>query len=171
MNKSSLVFSALMTCVMGQFASAAIIPGWDRPVAKAELKIIEATGVFAEIKKASLMMNSQDGAQGKTSFVFTLDQQALPMVVTQTDSDACGSVIYTAVPQFNNGDPNHHVALTLTDNTHRRCRDARQGVWEVKYEAIEKGEKEIGRLFMAGSPDHIMTIQKIPVHSIQPIGY
>jgi hypothetical protein len=167
----------LTTCAAAQSALAIDAPGWDRPLRSAELKIVEATGILAETKSASLLMKSQDGAHGKVSFVFTLDQQAIALTANSIETDNCGSVIYTAVPTFTNGTTQPNT-LRVMDNTNRVCRDARAGTWEIDYEVYERTNenrppKEIGHLSMTGEPQVIFTIQKMPVRKILPlpIGY
>lgn len=148
-------------------AQAAIIPGWDRPLQSAEMKVVEAVGTLEGVTEASLTQFRQDpiaapGAafERQQGFILTLTKhvasegalisQAYRLVNVKTET-SCGSKIFTAVAPG--------VTLKLQDNTTRLCRDLRPGTWEATLEISDMGLETSGKLRLVGNPEVVYTIQ------------
>lgn len=167
---------ALIIALAASAAQAVHIPGWERPVYRANLvELDDQNGnVIESHLKKSLTMHKQQGAASATSLTFREEEQVYCItapcppithttvyrIVGKPEVDGCGTTHYTAYetspadlmddrPQVN---PPRR--LLLADHTTRKCKDLRRYRWELQID----GHREDARFF-GGNPSALLTIQ------------
>jgi hypothetical protein len=153
-------FSRLIPLVLvaSTQAWAVSIPGWERPVYQADMKVLDVKGPVREPKTVELVMTKEDGSRTPTGLELTMDGRKVFFPIVATRNLGCGSVEYFAeVARMAGPRPVRNYGITLADHTKRICEDARRYMWEVEYTV--DGDFLSGMIRMGGNPEGVVTVQ------------
>lgn len=167
---AKLSVAAVMVSALS--SHAAILPGFERPVLKADLVELDNQGREEnKFLDKSLTMNIRDGRKIATTFTFEEEVQVQCVTtpcypikdfkvfkVTGYRIDGCGSAHYRAreVRRSNVPDLAGSV-LTVVDHSNRKCKDLRRFEWDVNVKT-RLGHRVFNREF-GGHPRPVYTIQ------------
>jgi hypothetical protein len=165
--KSLLTASFFGTFFLYTAALAVELPGWERPLESASMRIVQAQGQLAEAKLARLTLTRQDGQVSPTGFTLEMDGRTYALRVAEMRGAGCGSVSYRAVAGASEGiDDAVHVEsrlieLTVIDHAGRFCADFAPSRWEARLELQDVLEgSAVGSLELEGHPEPVFTIQQ-----------
>ena len=140
-----------------------VIPGWERPVAKARLKELVNGREIGEGYVKELTANRRQGARQTTTFTFVEERKVFCIVapcppvphtstfrVLTNVKDGCGSR-HLIARETNTRAPR---ALTVVDHTTRLCEDYRPYQWEVQLSDEQHHVRNFG-----GKAEPVYTIQ------------
>lgn len=164
----------IFAVLVGGSQSKAIVMIEDRPQLRSEMKVLNGTYGFRDLKTIDVTLLKNDKAQQPTSIDLTYSLPAssgpeAPQVIERhlriydIEADNCGTVTYYASlnePQIDRELPQARFHAVLQDHSHRVCENLVLGIWELR---IREGYGFCGTmdstLFAAGSPESVKTIQ------------
>lgn len=141
---------------------AVVIPGWERPTLRAEMKEVVKPKPGLTFQYY-LTLNKRDGALHPTSLSFT-SEQVIYCVTTpcprptttqnfrigRIEKDGCGSTVYYASENVNHTEPAY---IQLVDHSTRHCEDYKPYRWEMQITGFRFQKK------LVGNPEGVVTIQ------------
>ena len=165
--------------MMPRVAHSAYLPGWERPIKKAEMNVTHSKLEFTSAKAVTLTLTHQDGLPGRapTGIIVEIrneqDQITRDLLkIQQTKSDGCGSIEYIANlaqtdalglsgsemsgPQF---------SVRLIDHTNRRCGGVPAEAQGKNWQALIRqgfgysGAMGDSSLTVVGNPEEMITIE------------
>lgn len=167
MKKQTLLVMGLMLMSL-ETAHAVVRTGWDRPIFRADLTVLDQEGRLPALiedtvnaKSAELVMTQQDGTASPAGFVLLIDgefKQAYE--VKSTLKDSCNSVTYTLVAVQKPGSfrlDETQAKIQVTDHSDRICMDLHQYRWEMNVKNMDLTREVLGTARLAGNPRSVMT--------------
>lgn len=119
MKAMAAVFTFLAFSLAAQAVEAG---GWERPIYKASLDVVQAQSDLGNIKSVELVMTRQDGFQSPTGFVLLIDDQPIQFSVAKGAKDACGGDVYMASEMRSGNEVGVHAyRLVLSDRSRAHC--------------------------------------------------
>lgn len=154
MKKTILLITVaiLFGFILNQRAHAVDIPGWERPILRSEMKIMEGEGSVGNAQSVELTLTKKDMVKVPTGLILDLDGQKFVHTINSVQLDECGSTVYSAevrIP-YENRKISH---IYLTDHQNRLCEDYRPNRWEL--EIMMDG---LGEGLAVGDPEVVYTI-------------
>ena len=169
MKTKYILIATAFTSLLGlaSSASAFVRPGWDRPIFRADMSILNEQGnpppALATARNVELVMTQQDGTPSATGFVLLIDGQASDSYeVTSISKDRCGSTVYTLVPIQGSGNyvlSQSSQKLQVTDHSDGVCMSFHRYRWELNVENLDLTHQAVGQLRMVGNPESVITPQ------------
>jgi hypothetical protein len=165
MNKQISLMASILTLVTSTSAFAIVLPGWDRPVSKAEMTVLNQQGslpsTIENAKTIELVMTQQDGSQSPAGFVLLIDgQYNQAYQVTESATDNCGSTTYTLAPVQKPGTlvlDETSESLHVINHSDRLCMDLHKYQWELDVKNSDLLRQVIGQARLAGNPEALIT--------------
>jgi hypothetical protein len=149
-------------------ASAIMLPGWERPVAKASLHTLQAQGALTGIESAQIVFTKKDGASTVTGVVLTMGDQEWQLSVVESTQDQCGSVSHTAKLSTNSiGVQSEWVELLVKDDSQRQnigtCRieNGNSNSMQALLSISNLGSSSEGQMHLEGVLEPVFTIQSV----------
>jgi hypothetical protein len=158
-------------------SQAAFIPGWEKPIKKAEMEITRSKFGFSPIKKITVTLTRQIGSESENPtgmIVDILNSQTGKttteiLTITRVHTDECGSIEYDAsLPQQVNAsledfETFRRFNMHLIDHTGRTCgglpEDSSARQWEA---LIRQGHGFCGTMDATmtamGNPEDLYTV-------------
>ncbi|MCC7442758.1 MAG: hypothetical protein IT285_14075 [Bdellovibrionales bacterium] len=172
MSKSHLI-AALMLSLAPSVSFGAFIEGWERPILRSEMKILDSRGMYDRAESVELTLTRRDGsseraptgitltvkmaANAAEGIVATMENTQLEIV--GTEDDGCGSKVYHAQVPGQNGIHGARLNVTLTDHSARTCENVVPFLWEAH---VRRGFGWCGTmddtLSLGGQPEPVYTI-------------
>lgn len=148
------------TTLLGAFllsnaAQAVYVPGWERPIASAQMNIVNQIDLLTEHQVANVAMHQSDGDRS-ISFRVSLDQSSSSFLVVEAPrKDECGVVHYKA-----RSVDNHSIYFMLSDHSESSCVSTAGGTWLATLFVVEEGgvTKQAN---LVGEAQPVFTIQSI----------
>jgi len=173
MKKLGVALAVFCGMLFGQ-AHASIIPGWERPIRRAEeMKIIKTEFGFENVTKVSLTLTQQDETPSSTGITIEYvepkpyigtpyrpgaNYKMLKIINKYTDF--CGSTVYQAALQLKQ--QNLRFYVQLVDHSKRICKDNPPGTWEA---FVTKGYGFCGTfdatMHLSGEPEEVVTPERL----------
>lgn len=145
---------------------AAYLPGWERPIKQADMKVLEAKGIFASVQNVILVQNRRDGSELEAS-TFTLSVEFM------NSKDDLQTLEYRipvqSVSYGSNGNDEFVGKLKLIGNDQsieqspeieiKLVRDPKM-TWSAQVQLNEfESSNSLSTLLLEGNPDILYTIQ------------
>jgi hypothetical protein len=147
-------FLLMIAALLPFTASADFRPGRVRTSAAAELKIVSATGVYANVKSAKITAQVTDGVRDYTSYALTLDGQADSYRVVSTEGGFCGKTQRAFLDAFTTGEA--QINLEVVDYSTATCERVIPNIWEVTLTSVSINDGSVSELRLSGNPEHFM---------------
>ncbi len=171
---ASFTLISIQTTFCLQSVHAEFVPGWDRPLKRAEMKIIQNKfGHNSAERRLILTLTRQDGATGMTPTGIVVELQnpqtqevsTERLVIQHVQVDPCGSIEYDAnIPEINpkaeeSCRTSVRLSVHLADHSQRICLNTNS---ERK---LPHWEAQIGTpdsyFTASGAPEDVVTIQDL----------
>jgi hypothetical protein len=181
--KQSVTIIALLAISPFSQAFGDIRPGWERPIKKAEMKLVDSQGHFGDAQDIDLTLTRRDGKNGPNKLKVTgmvleytinstqgyrdgvdvvtpLREKRVLIVDQAPTKDSCGSSIYYGqlAKQGQNKDVQVRFNVVLVDHSTRICKDFRPYRWEV---SVREGYGWCGTMDatmeLVGNPETVYT--------------
>lgn len=144
-----LILALIPTVVFADFR-----PGRVRTAAVAEMEIINATGIYANVKKARIGALYGDGV-GLVGYTLELDGKQIPLTRgSELKETSCGKEMEMAVSIMGTGQIVSN--LIVNDTTNAACRRRFDGVWEAALRTVNIRTRETSELRLGGTPEYLM---------------
>lgn len=142
---------ALVIYAYNQKAQAIFIPGYERPILRSEMKMLESSDAMSKIDRIELVMTKKDMSKEPSGLVLRIEEMNLVHKITEISEDECGSMVYSAEMrvQFENLKVSQ---VYLIDHEKRKCDDYQPHRWVL--EMLVEG---IGQGVAVGEPEVVFT--------------
>jgi hypothetical protein len=136
-----------ITLLAGMSAFADFVPGRVRPGYTADMKVVNATGVFAHLEGVKMTENFEDGNGAPVSFSIEIGGHYVNYIINNVKKGFCGD-LYEADALQNSTIHNH---LQVVDFRNATCERMMPAMWDVKATQTAPGRGD-SELAIQGNP-------------------
>jgi len=141
----AVTLAALTTAT---FAFGDYVPGRIRPLALAQMQVVEASGEFAGLKDAMLYQNFQDGGDFVSLKLAIKGGQPFTLPISAVRKGSCGSIAWSESVAF--GD--RVIRSQFSDFSEAICTVFKETTWELKLEMKDAAGRSSTATFR-GNPE------------------
>jgi len=121
-------FTTLMLALIPTLALADFMPGRVRPLYQAELKVEQATGVFASWEGAVLQQNFQDDSGFVSLSLVTKEGKKVLLPITRQQATGCGNFAWSEQRPANNS----RMVAEFADYSEMICGKIEERSWKIR---------------------------------------
>ncbi len=143
-------FFMVVWCLIPAVVFADFRPGRVRAVAQAEMKVVQATGLYDGIQAAKLVLFAEDGV-GPVKIELKLADQVISLPIGKVENTGCGNFAWPEALQSENT----YTVSQFSDFSQMICAKYQENEWRIALETTNS-EGQISLLQAEGKPEYFL---------------